>query len=42
MAVQMAAEGETPDYMTTLRAALEAANSEAGSGISGDSVAQGR
>ena len=42
VAVQMAAEAESPEYMTTLRAALEAAASEAGSGVSGDSTALAR
>ena len=40
--MQMAAEAESPEYMTTLRAALEAAASEAGSGVSGDSTALAR
>ena len=40
--VQMAAEAESPEYMTSLRSALEAAASEAGSGVSGDSVALAR
>lgn len=39
VAVQMAAEAESPEYMTSLRSALDAANSEAGSGVSGDSIA---
>lgn len=37
--MQQAAEAESPEYMTSLRAALEAAASEAGSGVSGDSIA---
>ena len=37
-----AAEAESPEYMTSLRAALEPAPSEAGSGASGESSSMSR